>query len=229
MSLIPVAAPDVPVLWHNTVVDIEPTSQYGLDRDLTSINSTLCYVNSSPEPIDVALMAPSQSETECNVRRQSREKAVQQQAEPLERGHYGPVLEALAAAGQDTGAMERILDRSANHFVATCRLEPGRQVVRFHTRIPIVPSAEGIYEFALAVPMGAGPLAQGVPLSILVLLPNDCPDYCLDVLGCSVETTPGGHVQVYGSSGHPALAGRSAVAWSWLREPFVWLKYRYQH
>ncbi|MBI4491593.1 MAG: hypothetical protein HY690_02235 [Chloroflexi bacterium] len=228
MANIPVAIPDVPVLWHNAVVDIEPTSRYGLDRDLSSINSTLCYVNPSAEPLALALLAPSQAETECNVRRQSREQPVHQEAQALDPAPYRPVLAALAAGGWNTGALERILERSPRHFVGGARLEPGPQVVRFHTRVPIPAGADGIRELALAVPMSAGPLSQGAALSIVVLLPNDAPEYQVEVVDWSVESEPGAQVWVYGSEGRPKLAGRPALAWSWVRGPFVGLKYRYR-
>lgn len=227
MSLIPVVWPDVPVLWHNAVVDIESTSQYGLDRDLTSVNSTLCYLNETGQPLAVSLLAPSHAETECNVRRQSLERPVHQQAVKLERGRYQPLLEALEAGGWGAEALARVLDCSPKHYVAEIVLEPGPQVVRFHTRLPIRADAQGVRELALAVPMGPGPRARGAPLSIVVLLPSDAPDYQVELLDWSREATPGAKVTVYGAQGQPRFGGRVAAAWSWVGDAFVWLKYRY--
>lgn len=227
MSIIPVTSPDLPVLWHNAVVDIEPTSQYGLDRDLTSVNSTLCYEIQAKERLPVTFYAPSTEETECNIRRQSRERPAHQDATPLEPAAYRPIVQALERGGWGAQAMNRILERSTKHFVGSAELEPGRQVVRFHTRVPIRPDAEGAFEFALAAPLGAGARVRSAALSVVVLLPNDAPDYHVDVIDWSKESAPGADVVVFGGEGRARLAGRTAVAWSWVSDPFVWLKYRY--
>jgi hypothetical protein len=62
---------------------------------------------------------------------------------------------------------------------------------------------------------------------VVVLLPSDAPDYRVDVLEWSIESAPKAEVTVFGGEGRPRLAGRTAVAWSWVGDPFVWLKYRY--
>lgn len=227
MSLIPIAVPDVPVLWHNAVADVEPTSRYGLDRDLGSVNSTLCYLNESDEPLNLTLLAPSDRETESNIRRQSLEKAVHQEASHLDPLLYRPALDALVTAGQSPRPLEEILARSTRHYAGAVVLDSGPQVVRYHTRVPSTPDPNGVYEFALAAPMGAGPIARQAALGVLVLLPSDAPDYDVEVLEWSQEQDPAAEVTVYGGAGGPKLGGRAAVAWRWVRGPFVWVRYRY--
>jgi hypothetical protein len=228
MSLMPIAVPDVPVLWHNSVADVEPTSQYGLDRDLGSVNSTLCYLNPDDAPLELVLLAPSEHETESNIRRQSLEKALHQEAVALDRRLYEPAIEALRAAGQSPAALEQVLGRSPKHYVGRVVLERGAQVVRFHTRAPARAVGNGVYEFRLATPMGAGALGRGAALSALLLLPADAPDYQVEVVEWSAEDDPRAEVVVYGSQSRPKLAGRAAVAWRWVCGPFVWARYRYR-
>jgi hypothetical protein len=207
----------------NAVLDIEPTSQYGLDRDLTSINSTICFRNPGSEPVFLTLLAPSDTETECNVRRQSHERPEHQVAQPLDREQYSAARDALTSAALSTAELDEILAKSTKQFSATITIAPGQQVVRFHTRIPIRADNEGVYTCTISAPMGASARLADRPLSIMALLPNESPDFEVEVL----QWSQGSPSNTYGFVGAGVVAGRPLLSWLWRDAPFVCFAYRY--
>lgn len=220
MALIPLTQDNLKVRWHCSVLDIEPTSRYGLDHDVTSINSTLCYVAEGSQQ-QALLLAPNLDEVECNVRASTLEKPSHQESEPIDAGLYASALAGLSTVPHQAQLLKSILDEAASHFVARVPLQPGQQVVRFHSRIPIR-DREGSFFMRIAVPMGPAPLLDGVGLSVTVLLPIDTPDYSVEVLDWSREEgIPKAHSRLV------TAAQRKALCWEWRSSPYLWIRYRY--
>lgn len=222
MALIPLTQDRVNVRWHCSVLDIEPTSRYGLDGDITSINSTLCYLadNSSQEAL---LLAPNLEEVECNVRASTLAKPSHQEAKALDPRLYASALADLAAVPHQAQLLQSILDEATSHYVAPVPLQPGQQIIRFHSRIPIR-DREGTFLMRIAVPMGPAPVLDRIALSVTVLLPMDTQDYSLEVLDWSREE----RVRKARSE-LLRIAQRKALAWEWHTSPYLWIRYRYRY
>lgn len=226
MALIPVPEEPLRIIWQNTVVDIEPTSRYGIPGDTpdtASINTTL--VLEKPHAGPVTFLAPGHYEEEVSARQLGEAQGTR--AEAIPRGH--PEFEEIKARLEEIGGqleasqeeVRRLLSKVKQFHRFTLEVAEGNRVLRYFARLPVIREPEKTYKFSQLVPVEFARLAPGGDFSVVVLLPrpaegyDDGPGYEVRLLDWSKAANP----QVFGHGGTPALAQRTAVAWYWRKDP----------
>jgi hypothetical protein len=227
VALVPVPVPALPVLWSKAVVDVEPMTRYGSPADVASVNSTICLHNPGAEPREVTLYAPSHWENEANLRvgQEALKPASPIREGPLERECFAPLLADLRERAPGAAAgLEAILARTRKVYAGTVEVPPGDLVVRYHTRLPLVPEPDGSYRFAEFVPRSYGAAAPGGELSVAVLLPRWVPGHTIEVVDCARTDAQGGTLDW-------SILARDnlyALTWYWRDAPVLWFRYRYR-
>lgn len=229
MSLLPVPEEPLPIVWQNSVVDIEPTSRYGPGGtpDTASVNTTLVLDVSKKGP--VTFLAPGHWEEEASARTLG--EGAGQRADLVTRDHpdFDGLLQRLRSL-QDriTDDTERALGKVKRFHRFTIELDEGSRVLRFFSRLPIVREDDGTYKFSMIVPVEFVRMVKGGDFSVLALLPRDARDYpSPPKYGVKlVKWFKGANARVFGRD-KDDLGGRTAVTWTWRVDPVIDLSWLY--
>jgi len=230
VSMLPVPEERIPIVWQNTVVDIEPTSRYGPKGtpDTATINtSMLLDVRSGGR---VQFLAPGHYE---------RDAAAGLGGEPA--SESPEVVESGQAAFRDllarfaemrraqTEAADRLLGKVRRFHRFSLELGEGHRIVRYFARLPIIEEEDGSYRFSAVYPLEFAELAKGGDFSVVVLLPRtargyeDAPTYDVKLTETSREPAP----TVFGDGDRESLGERVAVSWYWRADPTLEVRYVY--
>lgn len=238
MALIPVPETPLPIVWQNTVVDLEPSSRYGPEGtpDTASVNTTMVLVNPHPEPQEISFLAPGHYEAEASARELGTEQGQRAEAIPQDDPRFGELVGVLQGLQEqlaaDAARVQALLDKVRQFHRFTLELGPGNRVVRFFTRLPVIREQDGTYKFSEVVPAQFTQLVTHGDFSVVVLLPRAAqgydqpPTYNVVLKEWSTEVT----TQVFGDPNNPslpALAGRAAVTWYWRQDPVLFVRYEY--
>jgi len=237
MSLIPIPEQPLPIVWQNTIVDIEATSRYPKEGetapDTASINTTICLVNPQPEPQRVTFVAPGHYEAEASARELGTPTGVR--AEEVVPGTEAfdeliARLQALSEELKTAGAQaQELIERTKKFQRFHLELMPGGRIIRFFTRLPVIQEPDGTYKFSELVPRQFARLEGRADFSVVVFLPRDSegyanvPAYQIELLDWTKEPAP----QIFGRDGVPLVAQRQAAAWYWRQDPVLQVIYRY--
>jgi len=234
MALAPVTEEPVPIVWENTVVDIEPTSQLGAEAspDTASINTTLLL--DVPKPGPVSFIAPGHWEDEVMARPFGRSPGMKP-AEVVQRGEatFAELVERFSAMRRrrdaDDARVERMLRKVRRFHRFSLELDAGRRLVRFFTRLPIIQEDDESYKFSGIYPVEFTELAKDGDFSVVVLLPRNATGYTgtPNYLVRLVDATPDPEPTILDGKRHPAPGERIAVSWYWRVDPILDVRYVY--
>ncbi|HVE91469.1 MAG TPA: hypothetical protein VNE62_04070 [Actinomycetota bacterium] len=233
MSLMPVPESDVPIVWQNSVVDIEPTSRYGPrgTPDIASITTVMLLDNPKQGPVsfmtpghwetDVLAESPDASDVQVPERVTSDDAAFVQLRERFE-----------SFRSRTSGSQERIaemLGKIKRFHRFSLELEEGHRLVRFTSKLPLIEEDDGSYKFSAICPVEFTTFAKGGDYSAIVLLPRsarypDGPNYEVKLLDFSREPQP----QVLGGDDGGRVGERTTVAWYWRADPTHIVQYLYE-
>lgn len=234
MGLFPVPDESLPIVWQNTIVDIEPTSRYSDEArpsDTATVNTTLVL----KEPLGGRhqFLVPGLYEQFVTLRSMSDETPATANLVTQEAPQYDELVERLRrqgeAAGGDEEAIDLILRKMKRVHVIELELAEGSRLIRFFTRMPLVQEDDGTYKFSMFAPYEFARFEGKGDFSVLVLLPRAARGYeegpLFDVKIRSWSDTP--EPQVFGQGDLPALGGRAAVSWYWQKDPRLEIIYGY--
>lgn len=239
MALLPIPEQPLPIVWQNTIVDIEATSRYPKEGqattpDTASINTTMCLVNPQTEPQTVAFIAPGHYEAEASARQLGDPTGVP--AEEVAQGTE--VFDELVARLQALQQQLKTGEAQAQELIARVKkfqhfrleLAPGGRIIRFFTRLPVIQEPDGTYKFSELVPRQFVRLEGRADFSVVVFPPRNSegyanvPAYQIELVDWTREPAP----QVFGQDNLPFIAQRQAVAWYWRQDPVLQVIYRYK-
>ncbi|MEX0833674.1 MAG: hypothetical protein WD276_07375 [Actinomycetota bacterium] len=238
MSLIPIPNPPVPIVWQNTVVDIEPSSRYGdAERtpDTASINTTFALVNEHPGE-ELVFVAPGHHETQVSARELGTDQGTEVDRIPRGESEFDELmnwLQGLPPEGSlEEPAIQQMLEKVRQFHKFRLTLGEGRRLVRFFTRLPIIREDDGSYKFSEIVPARFTQLVAHGDFSVVTLLPRSAaydqpPRYNVRLVDWFKDVEN----QVFGDPSNPtlhALARRMCVTWWWQHDPLVFATYRYE-
>lgn len=238
MSLIAIPEQPLPILWQNTVVDIEATSRYPKQGetipDTASINTTICLVNPQPEPQSVVFVAPGHHEAEASARELGDPTGVKAEEVALGTEAFDELLARLQALQQElqtAGAQaQELIERTKKFHRFQLELAPGGRIVRFFTRLPVIQEPDGTYKFSELVPRQFARLEGRADFSVVVFIPRNSegytnvPAYQIELMDWTKDPQP----QVFGREELTPIAQRQAVAWYWRQDPVLQVIYRYK-
>lgn len=238
MALVPLPKDPLPIVWQNTVVDIEPTSRYGdLEKtpDTASINTTLVLRDAQSEP--VTFIAPGHWEEEASARLLGESRGYPAEHVAQTDPDFEQLMQELQSyhgrlkperREQAKVILEKV--RQFHRFHLDLR---EKRVVRFFTRLPIIKEADGSYKFSELVPWEFTQLVTHGDLSVVVLLPRGAQGYDTQPLyNVSLESFEPADSQVFGpgvggAQSFPPPGQRTAVSWYWKNDPVLTVRYRY--
>jgi hypothetical protein len=234
MALIPIPAQPLPIVWQNTVVDIEPTSRYGTPGetpDTASINTTLVLQNPHPGPVQ--FIVPGHHEAEASARPLG--EAEGQRADLVAQGdpRFADLMSQLEELQRqlqaDAGRVQALLEKVKQFHSFQLELGQGNRIVRFFTRLPIIREPDESYKFSELVPREFTQLITHGDFSVVVFPPRSAegydqpPLYKVELLEWSTDV----ETQVFGRDALPAVGRRLAVSWWWRNDPLLTVRYRY--
>ncbi len=225
MALSPIT--NVPVQWQNVTVDIQPTSQYGLEHD-TALISTVMLLQ-APASEDAIFVLPAEdAPVEAPVLRLVSETGDASRAElvatPLEQVE-DELGEALAAAEDaDRKLWALVKEHAAGGMFATrFAVRQGEQLVRFATRKRVPKVDPTTFEFKVLAPLASYVIATGGSISFTASLPR-VPGHTITVVQASAENPPGTPI---GTPEQATLAQRQLVGHFWQNDPLYVIRYQY--
>jgi hypothetical protein len=228
MALIPIPEQPLPIVWQNTVVDIEATSRYGTPGetpDTASINTT--FVLQNPHPGPVAFIVPGHHEAEASARAlgetQGQAAEVVNQGDPEFEEVVRHLQDLQAQLQADQAVVETLLGKVKQFHRFRLELGEGNRVVRFFTRLPVIQEPDGTYKFSELVPREFTQLVTHGDFSVVVHIPRPAQGY---------DTQPLYNVELveYSQEANPQVVSvgqRQAVGWYWRQDPLLTVRYRY--
>jgi hypothetical protein len=246
MGLIPI--PENPqqlaIVWQNSVIDVEATSRYEPNKKDTANVSTTFLLQTEYQG-EVGFIVPGHFETEVvarDITDPSADASTIAEAPAVEHvgageaafGELQGVLERLQADLQvQRDVLDATLDKVKQFHRFRLELSPGRRLVRFFTRLPLIEEPDGSYKFSEIVPAAFTQMITHGDFSVVGLLPRRAqgydapnPTYGVQLVEWSQEVT----WQVFGHESNPAgpaLTDRLAVTWYWRNDPLLFFRYRY--
>jgi hypothetical protein len=217
----------VPIMWQNTLTDVQPTSQYGRDFDRAMISTNLLL--QVPADQDVTFILPSADAPESAPLLRlvnEAEQPVHEFNEVTPEEAQQEVESAITGdAGRDQQLWEAVKGEARQWRQSRARLRAGDQLVRFTSRQRIEPVGDGSYELRVLAPLASFVLQPGGSISFAVGLPR-IPGRTVAIDHAVAENPPGNLLADI--SERPTIANRVFVAHFWQNDPLYRVKYRYQ-
>jgi hypothetical protein len=228
MNLTPL--PSVPIQWQNTLVDVQPTSQYGREFDRAVVSTNLLLQVPPDEDVSFILPSTDPSEEPPQLRMLSEPDVLTAEFDEEDAATAAQMAaDVIAAQGTaDQAQAETVLqvvrDGARKWQRTNVHLREGTQLVRFTSRQRIPPLEDGGFEFTVLAPLTIFLLTPGGSISFALGLPR-IPGRTIGVDHAVAENPPGTYLADI--SERPVLAGRMFIGHFWQNDPLYRVKYRY--
>lgn len=224
MALSPITP--VPVLWQNSLVDLQPTSLYGRDHDRALVSTTLLLAVPADQEVDFVL--PTSETPEANPELQvvtPQTDASQEFTETTLEQVEAEVFPAEGAVSpEQQGVWDAVKTAAKQWRHVKVSLKQGDQLLRFTYRQRLVRAEDESFELRVLAPLASFVLQPGGSISFAVGLPR-VPGRNVSVDQAVAENPPG--TPLADISERPVLAQRMFVAHYWQNDPLYRVKYRY--
>jgi hypothetical protein len=216
---------NVPILWQNSLVDVQPTSQYGRDFDRAVITTNLLLQAPADQDVEFVFAAAAAPEFGPSIRVVSEVDEETQTFETIAHEQGEQAVAALVPEDERSQSLWEAVKGEASAWGRSgVRVRAGEQLVRFTTRQRINSSEDGGFELSFLAPLSVFVLQPGGSISLAVGLPR-IPNRQTIVDFAVAENPPG--TSLGDISERPVLGGRMFIAHYWQYDPLYRIKYRY--